>query len=86
MLLTALWVKQNFNKEYLEENQKLQDLNGWVDIQNPEANPTRKIRNVVVVFCKGLKAKDCHFGELQQLNKRGVAPLMVILRLKMICS
>jgi hypothetical protein len=42
MLLTAPWVKQNFDKEYLEEHQKLQDLNGWVDIRNPEANPTQK--------------------------------------------
>jgi hypothetical protein len=26
MLLTSPWVKQNFDKEYLEKHQKLQDL------------------------------------------------------------
>jgi hypothetical protein len=41
----------------LAEHQKLQDLNGWVHIRNPEANPTRKIRNAAIQFRDGLKAK-----------------------------
>jgi hypothetical protein len=36
-------------------------------------------------FRSELKAKDGQYGELRQLNKWGVAPVMVILRLKMIC-
>jgi hypothetical protein len=35
MLLTAPWVKRNFDTEYLEEHQKSQDLDGFVDIRNP---------------------------------------------------
>jgi hypothetical protein len=64
MLLTAPWVKRNFDKEYLAEHQKLQDLNGWVDIRNTEANPTRKIRNAAIQFRDGLKAKNGNLGKL----------------------
>jgi hypothetical protein len=50
ILLSSNWVNHHYEGEYLARLQKLLDTDGFVDIQNPYANPTRKIRNAVYDF------------------------------------
>jgi hypothetical protein len=72
MLLKAPWVKIFLDKEYLEQHQKLQDLDGFVDIRNPEANPAQTIRNAAVQFRKGLMANNGHLGDNFDNSTKGV--------------
>jgi hypothetical protein len=81
-------MKHHYKGEYLARLQKLLDTDGFDDIQNPYANPTRKIRNAVYDFQHKLHDKYVNTNPLGHLHIYKKRPMltMAILRVKYICK
>jgi hypothetical protein len=86
---TLNWVRQHFEREYLQRLNKLLDSNGFVDIRNSRANPTTKIQNAILDFERNMFEKYVCLKPLGHLcinkNVQCTMPTMYILRLNYVC-